>query len=385
MSEFIPASQKMALFATLMAVEAMGEQRDEEPRWELSASYTGELWRASGGIETSHSAYLDNLDVVLDLTDLWGVSGTRAHFYGLYNNGSGFSGSTVGDLQVVTNIETGVQAFRLYEAWIESGIGNTASLLVGLYDLNSEFDSLDAASLFINSAHGIGSELGLSGNNGPSIFPSTSLAARILWRPASDWAFRFAVLDGVPGDPDDPGATGIHLSNADGGLFIAEGERQSGNTKWLAGTWAYSGKFARWDDASRSTGNAGIYLRSERAFPNGVSIFGRIGWADPKFNTVGQFASVGLTWSGFLQSRPDDTMGFAIAHARAGRNYRRFSDSAVTGLARAETNYELTWHVPLTRQLSVQPDIQYIADPGLDPDRNHAWAFGLRLIWEEEW
>lgn len=49
---------------------------------------------------------------------------------------------------------------------------------IGLYDLNSEFDALDDAGLFINSAFGVGTDIGLTGVNGPSIFPVTSLAVR---------------------------------------------------------------------------------------------------------------------------------------------------------------------------------------------------------------
>jgi porin len=45
----------------------------------------------------------------------------------------------------------------------------------------------------------------------------------------------------------------------------------------------------------------------------------------------------------------------------------------------------LTWRLPLTRRLTMQPDIQYVTNPGLDPSRGDAWAFGLRLDWAEAW
>lgn len=77
---------------------------------------------------------------------------------------------------MISNIETGVRATRLYEAWLETGLGERGSLRAGLYDLTSEFDVLETANLFIHSAHGIGSDIGLSGLNGPSIFPVTSRA-----------------------------------------------------------------------------------------------------------------------------------------------------------------------------------------------------------------
>src|SRR3546814_3118125 len=57
-----------------------------------------------------------------------------------YNNGRSIS-DLAGDVQAVSNIETGVRALRLYEAWIDQKIGDAASIKLGLYDLNSEFKS----------------------------------------------------------------------------------------------------------------------------------------------------------------------------------------------------------------------------------------------------
>ena len=65
----------------------------------------------------------------------------------------------------------------------QSMLDHRVSLLVGLYDLNSEFDANGTAGFFINSSFGIGAELGASGLNGPSIFPVTSLGTRLRWCP----------------------------------------------------------------------------------------------------------------------------------------------------------------------------------------------------------
>lgn len=118
----------------------------------LQATYTGEVMsNVSGGIKRG-SRYLDNLDIVAeaDLEAIAGWKGASAHVYGLYNNGKSFS-DLAGDAQTASNIETGVQAFRLYEAWIEQKFAG-GSLKVGLYDLNSEFDALDASPPVCSSA-----------------------------------------------------------------------------------------------------------------------------------------------------------------------------------------------------------------------------------------
>src|SRR3546814_5968555 len=76
--------------------------------------------------------YLDNLDLVLeaDLEQIAGWTGAQLHVYGLYNNGRSIS-DLAGDVQAVSNIETGVRALRLYEAWIDQKIGDAASIKLG--------------------------------------------------------------------------------------------------------------------------------------------------------------------------------------------------------------------------------------------------------------
>ncbi len=93
---------------------------------EFGATYTGEVFRnASGGLRQD-TVYLDNLDVTLDIDAeaLWDIPDTRFFVYGLYNNGHTLSGGGSGDLQVISNIETGVEAARLYEAWAERTTGS---------------------------------------------------------------------------------------------------------------------------------------------------------------------------------------------------------------------------------------------------------------------
>ena len=91
----------------------------------LQITYTGEvIGNASGGLQRG-TRHLDNLDIVFeaDLEKLAGWTGAQVHIYGLYNNGHSI-GELVGDAQAVSNIETGVSALRLYEAWIDQKIGD---------------------------------------------------------------------------------------------------------------------------------------------------------------------------------------------------------------------------------------------------------------------
>src|SRR3546814_5675296 len=179
-----------------------------------------------------------------------------------YNNGRSIS-DLAGDVQAVSNIETGVRALRLYEAWIDQKIGDAASIKLGLYDLNSEFDALDTAGFFVSSPNGIGTDIAQSGRNGPSIFPSTSLAVRVAIAPAEGWTLRAALLAGVPGDPDHHARTPIRLGHGDGALAVGEVEAPLGTGKLLLGHWRYTARFDRNDGSGAARGNAGTYVRAE--------------------------------------------------------------------------------------------------------------------------
>ncbi|WBX85119.1 carbohydrate porin [Sphingosinicella microcystinivorans] len=345
----------------------------------LQATYTGEVMsNASGGIRRG-SRYLDNLDLVAeaDLEALAGWKGASVHVYGLYNNGKSFS-DLAGDAQTASNIETGVRAFRLYEAWIEQAFAG-GSLKVGLYDLNSEFDSLDASGLFIGSPHGIGTDFAQTGENGPSIFPSTSLAARLSIESAAGWVVRAAVLDGVPGDPDHPKRTAVKLGNGDGALLVAEVEAPLPHGRLLFGGWRYT---ARFDDHAGNSGrgNDGLYVRGETALfeeagdpAQGLAAFARLGIADGRFNTFRRFASAGLNYTGPFRGRDEDQLGLAVAAAFTSDAYKR-----AVPANDAEVAFELTYRAPVASWLSLQPSAHYIINPGADPSVRSALAFGLR-------
>jgi len=190
----------------------------------LELAYTAAvLSNIEGGLQTD-TRYLDNLDVIasVDMGRLFGIEGGTLFAYGLYNNRHTFSEDIVGDFQVASNIEA-VEAVRLCEFWYEQAFSGTgASVRFGLYALNSEFDVVDTGGLFLNSAHGIGTEFGQSGEAGPSIFPVTSLALRVQLQPTERLTLRAAVLDATPGDPQRPKRTTIDLDSDDGALAVLE-------------------------------------------------------------------------------------------------------------------------------------------------------------------
>jgi len=360
---------------------------------EFSAVHTGEvLGTAQGGLGR-RARHLDNLDLTLtiDAERAFGWRGATLFAYVLHNNGEPFSDELVGAAQGVSNIETGVRATRLYEAWVEQRFASDrASLKLGLYDLNSEFDAIEAAALFLNPSHGIGPDFSQSGLAGPSIFPLTSLGVRGDYKLTDKALIRAAILDGVPGDPARPDRTVVRLSEAEGALAVVELNFADDRTRAALGYWRYTGRFepvlpsSSADGSMGRRGNDGLYAFVERKLTResdnaqGLAGWVRVGFADEQLNAIGRYTGAGLTYTGPLSGRAEDQIGLAAGVAWFGDPFRRGAALAGEALAEHELIIEATYRAPVTRWLTLQPDIQYVIKPGGSSSMRDALVLGLR-------
>jgi porin len=367
-------------------------QDETPPALSLGVTYTGDIWaNTTGGLRTGEK-YLDNLDLTatVDTDQAFGIEGGTFFFYGLYNNDKTLSDTLVGDLHTVSNIDIST-AFRLYEAWYEQAFGDGAgSLKVGLYDLNSEFDAIGAGGLFILDSHGIGPDFSQTGLNGPSIFPVTSLGARVQAQVTDNVLVRAAILDGVPGSLVHTRRTAIKLGNGDGALMVGEIEANLGGTVAAIGVWNYTADFDHVLEVDRTGapvrrgGNRGGYIEAERKFADnpedpGLAVFGRAGFAETSLNQFSSYFGGGVSYQGVLADRPDDTLGLGIAHVVNGGPFRRAQALAGAPVGKSETNFELTYRAPINDWLTVQPDAQWVINPGADPALKNAFVIGLRF------
>jgi porin len=343
----------------------------------VSATYTGESLHVVDGGADRGSAYLGNVDVDMEFT--WGEGDSmRAYVYLLGSHGDD-PGVLTGDAQGVSNIAA-PRAARMYEAWVEGEVFGV-NLRAGLYDLNSEFDSIETAGLFAHPSFGIGPDFSQAGEMGPSIFPVTGFAIRAR-KGFEDNYLQIAVLDGVPGNPKDDRDMDFRVSRHDGALLVSEVGRVSETRKGhpfkvAAGTWHFTDRYEN-IEGDLERGNQGFYVLGERELVKwnrfSLSGFARVGIADGSINPFDQYVGGGLVMSGFLESRPDDRMGIALAHARFSEAWR---DS--TGADSAETAVEWSYEFPVAEWLTVQPKMQYIANPGGDPALDDAVVAGIRF------
>lgn len=361
------------------------------PGFELSAGLTGDVRRnLRGGVQTGSA-----VSGLLELGVQWhrqpratGLPLTVSASV-IHASGEGISGEYVGDLQGLNNIEAD-QGWYLYDLWtqIDLGSGGNSSLRMGLLDLNAEFDSSDTAGFFIGPPFGIGTDLAQTGDNGPAVFPVTALGLRFGQQLGNGLAWRLAAFESAPGKAGRQRFATFDFSNDSGLLLIGELELSSLRTHKVSfGAWAYTGKYARVDAALASPAtvraNRGVYAMVDAPLgtPGGVRLDGmlRVGVTDGRVNPVDTYAGGAVVASGFLASRPDDAIGLAVAHGRAGAPFRRALAFDGGTPAASETQVELTYRTAVSSWLGLAPSIQWVATPGADRNLRDAWVLGLRF------
>src|SRR6185503_14022804 len=141
------------------------------------------------------------------------------------------------------------------------------------------------------------------------------------------------------------------------------------------------------------SGNGGFYILldqmmyrdggagSRRSLTSFVSL---VVAPDSSVNTMPVFANGGLVYRGLFPSRPNDTAAFGVAYgafsserARSQRDAR--SAGSTVGIQKYEVALELTYLVQATKWLQVQPDVQYIINPGGTGKIPNALVLGFQL------
>lgn len=336
---------------------------------DISAVYTSDIASVlDGGLERG-TVYLDNFELNANGATSQGEWNATL----LYTNNNTFSDVYAGDGQVASNIDN-TSMIRLYELWYRHDL-DQQSWQFGLIDLNGLYDAIDTAGLFLNSSHGIGPDYSQSGDNGPSIFPVTSLAINWQWQINDNLHWQVGVFDGVPGDPDDSHANTISLGGNDGALLTSELNLNHNDLRYAVGAWRYTAS-SDYSDGSGSAKNSGLYGIVEHAageHDNAMGWWLRAGLADSDINALENYVGAGVTLQNFNANRPEDVMGLAIAYAGSADRWR---DSE--GAGNGETTLELSYSTQVTDWLRLQPDLQYVVSPSADRSIKDVLIFILR-------
>jgi len=345
--------------------------------------YNGTAWALGGGAKDG-TAYeqLAEARVNVDGEKAFGIKGNSASISVQHGLG-GHPNNFVGSVEAVDNLEENPNAFRLYEAYIQQTfLNDKLTALVGVRDLNADFVWTEASANFIKPTFQIGQDMAQSGENSPSIFPFTGLATTLKYA-ANDLYVIGGVFDGVPQDPDHPRSWRFDLNSDDGALLIAEGgyEANEGKNKLAAGIWSYTEESPKISNPAAHDRSDGAYILTSYQLYNNeakgrdVTGFIRFGIANGDTMQTDWSYQAGLVGTGWICGRPEGEIGVGVTQAHNGDDYR----TAAAPADNSEHGVEVYYRDQVTPAIAIQPDLQYVVNPGTDTVADDAYIAAVRL------
>ena len=112
--------------------------------------------------------------------------------------------------------------------------------------------------------------------------------------------------------------------------------------------------------------------------PQGLAGWVRLGFANKTLNPVQRYIGGGLAYTGPFAGRDKNQVGMADGLVEFGNSFRRglFLEGAQIGAR--EVIVEATYRAPVTDWLTLQPDLQYVINPGGRPALGNALILGFR-------
>lgn len=387
----------------------------------FGVNYIGELWRNTDGGLGTGTAYNGRFQFSLDadLEKLFNWKGATFHASVLQIQGSGFSGQYLGNIMGVSNVDA-LSSTRLFEIYIEQVLGDgQSSIRFGQLSAGSEFAISDNGSLFLNSTFGWPALFAADLPSGGPAYPLATPGVRVKWVPNDEWTVLLGLFNGNPapccGDPQEENKYGLNFI-VDEGVFLIGEVAYSYNTSetaaWLPGTvkvgaWYNSNSF---DDQVYDIFGFPLVSPASIGLPNqiqgdyafygiidqmiwrmpgtkdkGISVFGRVTGAPSAQNQIGFYWDGGVTFKGVIPGREDDSFGVAFGNARVTNAaqqadwYTGLYNGTYYPIRSSETVLEVTYSAQIMPGWTVQPDFQYIWNPGggvLNPND----PFGLTLV-----
>lgn len=349
-----------------------------------------------GGLKRG-STWLGYTDLKLGVDLEKAIGLNHSKFYTQFHSelGGKPNAKLVGSYMGINNIEVNTNTAQLSQFWFEkTSADGELGLLFGLYALDSEFYVTDSSGVFLQPPLGIGTSIGQTGKNGPPIFPRTSAGLRFKYQSPSQNYFQAAIMDGVPGDPNNFYGTRVKFEKGDGTISIVEvghlGDKQGtsafGVRKLALGYWKYSSPYPDLVDLdakgeARERQNHGWYLLGEFSLfsdenhpQKNLTSFFRFGTASRHLYQVDWSVSTGLNYSGFLNERPHDVLAFGITNSHTSNKFR-----SANSAENHESIVELTYKYQYNQHLAIQPLVQYVVNPNMDRSIKNALVAGVRF------
>jgi len=348
----------------------------------------------------------------VDTQKAFGLNGGLFNVSGLQIWGGDLSANNLLTLQTTSDIAAPV-GVGLWELWYQQKFGDKFDIKIGEQSLDEEFVISPSSYIFINAASGWPALPTADLPGGGPAYPLAGLGVRARAQPMDNVTLLAGLFNGSPipkNSPNTPASNpyGVSFPLNTGVLAIAElqymyagsgASAKAHDQSQLPGTY----KIGAWYDSENFDDQQFDVMGLPLASPasNGIpathqgnfSIYGVVDQMIWRFkddsnrslnvfirpvitpfqdrNLVSFSVNAGLLSHGPFPGRDNDTFGVEMGIARASNsasgydNDLRFYDPSVhTPVRSAETFFEATYQIQVTPWWQIQPDIQYVIDPG---------------------
>jgi porin len=330
-----------------------------------------------GGLNTKDAlTYIGSIDLVFntDLEKLVGWKGGRFFFFGENVHGRTLTPEDIGDFEFYDEFEPAPRNApftQVTEYWLEQKVGDKLTLKLGKQDANRDFIFPEFGVDFINSS------FSLIPTILPPTYPNTALGVAAFYQASDLLMLRAAVYDGAfyAGQTQGGGQWGFVSLGHYGAMSLYEAQFRP---QWRDGQLPGNYRFGGWHHTHRfpstaspgqfKQGNFGLYVSCDqmlyRENPSddgdlqGLGCFVQYGYAPYDRTTLEDYVGGGLLYDGPFRGRDEDTVGLAVGHCLFSRNLTR-----TQGLT-TETSIELFYKAHVKHWLRIQPEMQFIANPG---------------------
>jgi porin len=347
------------------------------------------------------------LDVAVDLERLVGWKGGRFDVSLSLRSGTSLTTADIGNVFNVAEICCG-HTYRLANVYLEQSLADdVVNIRVGRIATGDEFLTSPLYWNFLQSAID-GNPGGILLNIPFTAYPVATWGARLRVHPVES----LSVMAGVYNNDPTLGENGKHgvdwtmrgplLAIAEVGFRLNQGREATG----LPGNYKVGGFYADgpFPDLFRDVQggsaavsdlaplshprNAGFYVLLDQMVyreggpgtGQGLTPFASLLFSpDVDVNPMPFFVNGGLVYQGPLPSRPLDRAAFGVAYGKFSRQLQRAQRDAQSPPQRYEVALELTYIIQALRWLQVQPDVQYIINPGGTGKIRDALVIGFQL------
>jgi len=369
--------------------------RDVLDRWGITPSirYGTDLMASVAGGQQRGKAYAGQLgvEVSADMGTLAGFNGLTFDVSMDWASGTDLS-RDIGNTFTVAQSFEGNQV-RLTNMFLQQSLSDgRLDLKAGRFSTGADFLTSPIDFSFVNDA--LNPLLVAVQQNVPGVTadPNATWGGRVIARPTGALSLAAGAfysdphLDQLTANGTEfgiGGSAGYFVIGEAGYLVNAESGAIGMPGRYRAGGYYDSNQYTYLSNPGRQqTGNYGFYVVGEQMVyreggpgsAKGLSLFGALIYAPQEsINPMPWFASVGASYRGLVPGRDRDTAAFALYYGGFSRDLPGQTYELVL---------EWTYAIAVGRRITVQPDLQYVINPGGLSSIGNAVVLGMQLAVE---